>query len=886
MDYKKFLVFVVILIAALSIGMTAYYFLRDNEVIVIKNVEVYANLGDEPFEIEIERRDPKPQTIISFEVADTAIVKQESTGLFRVLKEGTTEIILVTNKQRIETQKCIVHVGGGSSDNPYFIDDEDDLSNIGKDGGMPINGSYKLIADVDLSNVQNFAPIASAGFGGTFDGNNHTISGLTLNGTYENAGLFARISDTGIVKNLKIANFNISGAIQNGGIVAGINNGTIQCVAVENSVLSSTKTLANLGGIVGQNTSISTKAKIDRTSSKVNISSSGIAYIAGIAAQNNNAKIVNSYYIGELVSATTSSLRAGLVAQNTGSGSTDFSAIQKCYAVATFGDNYSNAYGIVANNNYNGHINYLLGLYYDATIAPNAIANPNGQTTQTDLFSGKTTDELSTKDTYIYFVDSEGTHTWNFDIIWAFEENATYPTLLMQGNESEISPAVDPGLILTAQDLANILNDLNGNYKLGADIELGSNWAPIGTESAPFTGTLDGNGHKINGLRITSLTTNAGLFGYNKGTLKDIKIYGVNITSGTNAVGAVASINEGTIENAEVITKSGNGKIEITTSTGIKAGAIVGENKGTINGATTDINVTVSAGSSTVANYVGGIAGTNIGYIYNVNSSSYVNASNIKVALIGGVVGENDGYIDNAKFKGTILASETNDEVYAGGIAGYNLSSAKIVESGVKTTATAYNLGGLVGLNNYGVVERCYVLEGTTLKGNKVGGLISALQRGEVSDCYTLAKLAGSSDSAMKAGFAVYVQGSTDLQGNGECARISHSFSASTFDSVGANYTESYSNIHLSLAGTNSNKEAGYIEDSIYDSTLASNATKAYTSGTWWWGSSEDDGGRSTSDCKSFSTFTGRGFDSKIWGASLDNSYPILLGINLNYFNA
>jgi len=42
-------------------------------------------------------------------------------------------------------------------------------------------------------------------------------------------------------------------------------------------------------------------------------------------------------------------------------------------------------------------------------------------------------------------------------------------------------------------------HNLGGKYILMADIDLSgiSNWVPVGTASAPFTGQLDGNGYKL-----------------------------------------------------------------------------------------------------------------------------------------------------------------------------------------------------------------------------------------------------------------------------------------------------------------------------------------------------------------------------------------------------
>ena len=63
--------------------------------------------------------------------------------------------------------------------------------------------------------------------------------------------------------------------------------------------------------------------------------------------------------------------------------------------------------------------------------------------------------------------------------------------------------------------LEAIKNNLSGKYYLSADIDLlGAEWEPIGESiSNPFTGTLDGQGHIIRNLKITSGDKWCGLFG-------------------------------------------------------------------------------------------------------------------------------------------------------------------------------------------------------------------------------------------------------------------------------------------------------------------------------------------------------------------------------------
>ena len=76
--------------------------------------------------------------------------------------------------------------------------------------------------------------------------------------------------------------------------------------------------------------------------------------------------------------------------------------------------------------------------------------------------------------------------------------------------------------IATAEDLNDIRDDLDGHYVLTQDIDLTDwgEWHPIGrTASAPFTGTLDGQGHVIRGLDVAGVNLIdsrmcAGLFGY------------------------------------------------------------------------------------------------------------------------------------------------------------------------------------------------------------------------------------------------------------------------------------------------------------------------------------------------------------------------------------
>ena len=103
----------------------------------------------------------------------------------------------------------------------------------------------------------------------------------------------------------------------------------------------------------------------------------------------------------------------------------------------------------------------------------------------------------------------------------------------------------DPYIITNRAQLEAMADDLTAYYQLANDIDLGgssSPWTPIGTASAPFSGTLDGNGYVISNLYIRNLMY-AGLFDYISGaTISKLGVINVDIVlnSGTGDKNAAA----------------------------------------------------------------------------------------------------------------------------------------------------------------------------------------------------------------------------------------------------------------------------------------------------------------------------------------------------------
>ncbi len=117
------------------------------------------------------------------------------------------------------------------SEGNYTVDNEKGLRNLAKlvnsnGGKTPIN--ITLTGDITLTG--EWTPIGNYDnrYTGTFDGNGHTITGLTVNQKERgNVGLIGYLGSGGKVQNLTLENVNLNGTLYVGGVVGYSNNGTV-----------------------------------------------------------------------------------------------------------------------------------------------------------------------------------------------------------------------------------------------------------------------------------------------------------------------------------------------------------------------------------------------------------------------------------------------------------------------------------------------------------------------------------------------------------------------------------------------------------------------------------------------------------------------------------
>jgi len=274
--------------------------------------------------------------------------------------------------------------------------------------------------------------------------------------------------------------------------------------------------------------------------------------------------------------------------------------------------------------------------------------------------------------------------------------------------------------ICTAEDLDNIRNNLNRNYKQVCDIDLtGWDWEPIGIEDRlkGFRGVFNGNGYEITNYKASDRT--AGLFYLSTGIIHNVKLIDIDFS---NVTGSPLVVKAGSItfNTSRIYNGFVSGTIkEYGWHNLFFLGGLASQNYGVINNCSSDVEFIMYdlSGSSPTT---GGLVGKNTGTINNsYSSSSFFLTGGLQYYCAGGLVGLNgddlNSVIDNSHAIGNVIQG--------GGLVCDNVgiirNSYATGNVGIDTT---YENGGLVG-NNRGIVESC-IATGNVNGSNTIGGLI------------------------------------------------------------------------------------------------------------------------------------------------------------------
>jgi hypothetical protein len=292
--------------------------------------------------------------------------------------------------------------------------------------------------------------------------------------------------------------------------------------------------------------------------------------------------------------------------------------------------------------------------------------------------------------------------------------------------------------IKTPTDLDNVRNDLAGSYCLANDIDMKgvANFAPIGEQTAPFTGTFDGKGHAIRDLTIRSDKENIGLFGSLDGVVKDLTLQNARVTStvdpGDNNTGVhagtLAGLSFGIVSDVHV---SGAVTAPCLFCT---AGGLMGE-EGLVDGRTvlgSSAAVTVTVGPFGTA---GGLVGV---HTAGELSQSYatgpvaltpdVNGSTSGQA--GGLAGASQGSIVDSFATGPVSApgEPLHGSNFVGGLIGESAGgeiTRSFATGSVSTGAALSEAGGLIGRSQTSILKQVYSVGPVfSTSGGPSGGLV------------------------------------------------------------------------------------------------------------------------------------------------------------------
>ena len=334
----------------------------------------------------------------------------------------------------------------------YTVTSAEGLKNIAKlvnSGATGIN--ITLDTDLDLTDME-WTPIGNyeKQYTGTFDGNGKTITGLTVTGSDQYAGLFGRIGSGGKVMNVKLEGVQIESdnGMSDVGGVAGYSRGTLENCSVSGSVSGS-----GMNGIAGGVVGYQTGGSITGCSSSATVNAGNVAggvagctysatltacyatgdvtlesinsggnFVGGVVGDNTNrSTVIACYAWGSVTGSGSGTLYVGGV-----TGSNDLGTLTACYHATGDVTGASRSTGGVVGRNYkdNSGSSIVTACYWNGTVADdNGIGNDmvgNGGTTQ--VTDGDWQTAVTQMNTALQSAGSE----------WRYELTGALPTLKKQ----------------------------------------------------------------------------------------------------------------------------------------------------------------------------------------------------------------------------------------------------------------------------------------------------------------------------------------------------------------------------------------------------------------------------------------------------------------------
>lgn len=452
---KKFLIFLVAIVVCVCVGVTGYYFLRNDEVIRLEKSAIEINIDDyirkdgtfhNSLGLNVTQKNKR--TKYGYRVEDTngrdltssdVITYDAEQDVYIPHAGGEYVLIITTSNKKFPEFRVNVHVGDGlTEENPYFIRNADQFYKIANN----LKWHYKLIENIKIADDKFIA----GEFTGSLDGNYKAITGLNITkGT--NASLFETIA-SGAVKNLIIDSPIINGSFGKAAALAGEIRGTaaVYGVQVKNATITNTNTNGTTAGLIA-NANEGTKVMLSYVNGTIALGAKPVETPtepetpAEPAAQAD--EVVGTPVVGGLVGLLDKAIikasyaQVSVTANETINYITAGGLVGKVVLAPSKTTDYANVLGMI-------HQSYAV-VSNNASVAPFA-----GSVTAAEKIVAKTKDSGGDANayTYVYFVGNyaknNGQVTTTDNIVGNFDANTeAVKNLLTENDAITIVPIAD-----------------------------------------------------------------------------------------------------------------------------------------------------------------------------------------------------------------------------------------------------------------------------------------------------------------------------------------------------------------------------------------------------------------------------------------------------------
>lgn len=411
--------------------------------------------------------------------------------------------------------------GRGTKEEPWLIENAEQLAYLAQqvnNGTDYKREHFRLVSDLDLRGNE-WTPIGTEGnlFWGGFDGDGHTITGMTITGK-ENSyvGLFGECRNftaaSSYIKSVTVKGANISGKSFVGAI-AGAGANISDCYSIENTIYASRCVGGVCGSLIGKISGCYNSSSVSGIST-----AGGIMGSASYEGNDGNGVVEYCYNIGTVTVSEQDSSVGGI----TGASANRYD-ISNCLNCGKITGNGKNVGGIAGSTDSN-YMNFIGNCYYNSDLNNAGVgegasdkviplttsqlcgALPDGL--DPTIWKEGSVDTSTAKATQGRFGTATGTYI-NLTKVADIKETKTAPVpvynyVTTNGNDWDTYT-----LITTAEEFAAIGQDRDetkwsANYVLGNDIDVsGVQLSSIGDPGTPYTGKFSGDGHTISHVDMT-----------------------------------------------------------------------------------------------------------------------------------------------------------------------------------------------------------------------------------------------------------------------------------------------------------------------------------------------------------------------------------------------